>query len=110
MDDNLTTVADVYRDHLAAPYKEFLLTARIKVLIVVDTEISLTTGPGVFGIGRLVKLLRETKAGCTRFDVTLAQRSSVSPMVTNPNPSDTQPKYVGFRLDASTAGKPIIDG
>jgi len=109
MDDTLSTVADVYRDHLAATYKEFLLTARIKILIVADTEISFTTGPGVFGIGRLVKLLRETKVGCTRFDVTLARRSSVSPMVTNPSPADTQPRYDGFRFDAVVSGKPLLD-
>ncbi|MGF1593384.1 MAG: hypothetical protein ACFCUW_08905 [Kiloniellaceae bacterium] len=110
MDDNLIAVADIYRDHLAIAHKEFLLTARIRILVVVDTEISLTSGPGVFGIGRLVKLLRDTKAGCTRFDVTLARRSTVSPMVTAPNPSDTQPKYDGFRFDATAGGKPVIDG
>src|SRR5690606_34862019 len=98
-----------YRDHLAPAYKEFLLTARIKILIVVDSEISLTSGPGAFGIGRLVKLLRDTKVGCTRFDVTLARRSSGA-MVTNPSPADNQPKYEGFRFDAAANGTPVIDG
>jgi hypothetical protein len=109
MDDNLATVADIYRDHLAATYKEFLLTARVNILVVVDTEISLGTGSGVFGIGRLIKLLRDTQVGCTRFNVTIARRSTVSPMVTNASPADNQPTYEGFRFDAAVGGKTVLD-
>ena len=93
----LSHVSDVYRDFLAQVLIEQLFPT-VNILIVVDTEISLTPGPAAFGIGRVIDLIRNASAGCMHFSVTLARRSNANPSI-NPNPAPNQPKYEGFRFD-----------
>ncbi|HEX9002080.1 MAG TPA: hypothetical protein VGB07_19385 [Blastocatellia bacterium] len=108
MEERFDFIPDIYRDFVGRFRKEFLLHRRVRILIVVDTEISLTPGPNAFGIGRVIELLRSTAVGCTNFAVTLARRSGVS-LAINANPAPDQPKYEGFRFDSKEAGKTIIE-
>ncbi|HXG64516.1 MAG TPA: hypothetical protein VNO70_05375, partial [Blastocatellia bacterium] len=94
----LTNVPDVYRDFLIKIHDKIRLFSTVKILVVVDTEISLTPGPAAFGVGRVIEFIRNTRVGCMRFNVTLARRSNAAPSI-NPSPAPNQPKYEGFRFD-----------
>jgi hypothetical protein len=108
-DLSLLNVTDTYREYVAEFVDRLLLAAKVKILIVVDDEISLTPSPGAFGIGRVVQLIRATSTACMTFTVDLARRSAL-PAATNANPTPTQPKYTGFRFDQNNAnGKPIVN-
>lgn len=96
-------------------YKDLVLWTRrhLKVLIVVDTSVNIGEFDG-FGIGRFIKLLRETTVGCTVFDVDIAQR----PAVANPaqivftevaSPGDFEPKYIDFRFDSTSGGNLVLN-
>lgn len=110
-DLDLLDVSDVYRDFLSHLHDRIKLFSTVKILIVVDTEISLTPAPAAFGIGRVIELLRSSSVGCMKFNVTLARRSAL-PLVINPSPAPTQPKYEGFRFDQKEADgvTNIVDG
>ncbi|MGZ5441801.1 MAG: hypothetical protein ACXW5U_17890 [Thermoanaerobaculia bacterium] len=101
-------VSDVYRKHISELYKIFRLRTTIRILFVVDTEISLTEIPSAFGVGRVIRLLRESHIGCTYFSVDIARRSSL-PATTNNSPAANQPRYEGFRFDQEEGGQPIIN-
>lgn len=91
-------ISNAYRGYVSEIFERFWRVSRVKILVVVDTEISLTASPGAFGVGRVVELIRGASVGCMRFDVTLARRSAAPPGV-NPSPAPDQPKYEGFRFD-----------
>ncbi len=101
-------VSDVYVQAITDLHKQFLLHKLIKILIVVDNNISLTEAPSGFGVGRVVRLLRESHIGCTYFSVDLARRSNAAPS-TNDNPAPNQPRYNGFRFDQQEGGQPIVN-
>lgn len=80
----------------------------IRILVVTDEEIATGEFDG-FGLGRVIKLLRETNVGCTSFTVDIAQRSlGVPTVVANPQPFS--PKYTGFQFDMRAGGQPVIYG
>ena len=84
------------------------LFTNIKILVVVDSSIDLDLNAGSFGIGRVIKLIRETRFATVDFEVTIAERQGDQEV--NPNPSDIEPKYKGFRFDQKDSdGKNIID-
>ena len=84
------------------------LFTKIKILVVVDSSIDLDLDTDSFGIGRVIKLIRETTFGTVDFEVTIARRQGNTG--TTPNPSDTEPKYSGFRFDQKEPdGKNTID-
>jgi hypothetical protein len=91
-------IVDIARSPLLDYIKKWLHpTARI--LIVVDTEISLSPGAGAFGIERVIRLLRDSTVGCMNFHVDVGLRSS-APFSVVASPAGTQAKYLGFRFDS----------
>lgn len=108
MEERFDFIPDIYREFVGGFRKELALFRRVKILIVVDTEISLTPDATAFGIGRVIELLRSTAVGCTNFSVTLARRSGGG-LVINPSPAANQPKYEGFRFDSKEAGRNIVE-
>lgn len=97
-------VSDVYIDALKALHKRFHLFTTIKILVVVDGgafgSISLTEAPSGFGVGRVVRLLRESHIGCTHFAVDTARRN---------NSTAGSPKYMNFRFDQQEGGQPVLN-
>ena len=98
---NITlAVSDVYTKIIDQLKDLIRLRSTIKILIVVDGGISLTEAPSGFGVGRLIRLLRESNIGCTRFSVDLARRNS----------SDAgAPRYTNFRFDQLEGGQPVLN-
>ena len=72
--DLISGVSDVYSKAVADLYKKIRLRTTLKILVVVDGSISLTEAPSGFGVGRIVRLLRESHVGCTYFSVDTARR------------------------------------
>jgi hypothetical protein len=104
---DLHHVIDIARPSLLEYIRLHLHHARI--LIVVDTEISLSPGADAFGIERVIRLLRETSVGCMHFHVDVAQRSPGGFSVVAA-PAGTEAKYLGFRFDSTLPdGKRVID-
>lgn len=86
-------------------------TTLVKILVVVDTEISINESPSSFGVARVIRLLRETRVGCMRFKVDIARRSNAA-FAEIASPAADQPRYEGFRFDAIAPGAsaPVING
>ncbi len=81
--------------------------AIIKILIVVDTQISIGDLEG-FGVGRIVRLLRNTNVGCSKFRVDIAIRNSLA-FSDNPNAAISEARYQGFRYNSVHAdGSSVI--
>lgn len=95
-----TGVSDIYKRAITELYAGFRLHTTVKILIVVDGSISLTEEPSGFGVGRVIRLLRESHIGCTHFQVDLARRN---------NNSAGAPNYLNFRFDQQEAGQPILN-
>jgi len=92
------SVSDVYAKTIADLHK--LFRRRIRILVVLDGGISLTEAPSAFGVGRVVRLLRETTIGCTSFQVDTARRE---------NDSAGSPTYTNFRFDRMDGAEPTIN-
>jgi hypothetical protein len=105
--DALLGVSDVYSKHLAELLERFRFRTTVKILVVIDGGISLTEAPSGFGLGRVVRLLRESNVGCLNFAVDLAVREGAAATVASP--AANQPKYTGFRFDQQAGGAPILD-
>ena len=93
-------VTDVYVKTISDLHRRFQLFTTIKILVVLDGGISLTEGNSMFGVGRVVRLLRESKIGCTRFTVDTARRE---------NNKGGAPTYTDFRFDQMENGAPILN-
>ncbi|MFN0073347.1 MAG: hypothetical protein ACKVVP_17845 [Chloroflexota bacterium] len=104
----LSGVSDVYLKPIGDLYDRIKLFSRVKILVVVDGSVSLTEAPSGFGVGRVVRLLRESHIGCTYFSVDLARRNNAAP-ATNNQPGPGDPRYVGFRFDQQEANQPILN-
>jgi hypothetical protein len=85
----------------------------LKVLVVVDTAVQFGENDG-FGVGRFIKLLRDTTVSCTKFDVHIAQR----PFVNSPGdisfvevatPGPFEAKYIDFRFDSMSGGELVLN-
>ena len=107
-DIDLHHVVDVARPALI-DYAKLHLHSHVRLLIVVDTEISLSPGANAFGIERVIRLMRETTVGCMHFHVDVALRSSGAFSVVA-SPTGTQAKYLGFRFNSTLAdGSNVVD-
>ncbi len=98
-DLDLHSVIDIARPALADYIKKYL-HKHVRLLIVVDTEISLSPGANAFGIERVIRLLRETSVGCMHFHVDVAQRSAGTFSVVA-SPTGTNAKYLAFRFNST---------
>ncbi len=87
--------------------KPWRMKTSIDILIVVDTEISVTPASS-FGISTVIDLLRNTTVGCMKFNVDIALRSNETFNVIA-NPTLTEPSYRGFRFNSSNNGAEVID-
>ena len=104
---DLHHVLDIARPALLEYIKIHWHHARI--LVVVDTEISLSPGANSFGIERVIRLLRETSVGCMHFHVDVGQRSA-GPFSVVAAPTGTNAKYLGFRFNSTLPdGSNVID-
>lgn len=93
-------VSDVYTKVIADLYKIIRLRTRVRILVVVDGSISLTEAPSGFGVGRIVRLLRETSVGCKYFTVDTARRGGSG---------GGTPTFNNFRFDQLDGGSPLIN-
>lgn len=100
MHDDLLHLPSFTRRHFAELLHKLLAT-RVRMLVVVDVEIDFDASPSSFGIGRVVRLLRESSVGCVVFGVDIAQRSS-GPFVDRGSAA-ADPRYTGFRFDSRLA-------
>ncbi len=96
----LRGVSDVHASILEELRGRFRLYTTLRILVVVDGSISLTEGPGAFGVGRVMRLMREASIGCTRFTVDTARRNGSTA---------GSPTYLNFRFDLQEAGAPVIN-
>src|SRR5262249_16310764 len=79
----------------------------IRVLVVVDGSIGYSDTAG-FGVGRFVRLFRETAVGCTGFVVDVADRGAGS--FTDHGPGGAgHLRYSGFRFDSKADDGPVLD-
>ncbi len=102
-------ISEAYRPHIIDIAERFHLWTTIRILLVVDSfSISFTEAPSGFGVGRLVRLLRESKVGCLRFRVDLALRDGDTPNTVH-NPAHNEAKYTGFRFNQLEDSAPIIN-
>jgi len=101
-------VHPVYDPAIKALLKKWRLVRTARILIVVDPSIAVAPVPGGFGISRVIELIRNTRIGCLRFRVDIAQRGLGAPGVVA-SPSPTQPKYTNFRFDMTDGGASVID-
>ncbi|HEX6187471.1 MAG TPA: hypothetical protein VFZ40_05295 [Pyrinomonadaceae bacterium] len=105
---DLSHVVDFGRPVLVDYLDKFFHT-HVKILIVVDTEISLSPGANSFGIERVIRLMRESSVGCIHFHVDVGLRNTSAFSVV-PAPTGTNAKYLGFRFDSTLAdGTRVID-
>lgn len=98
--DTVLAVSDVYARAIAGLHDLIRLRSTIKILVVVDGGISLTESPTAFGVGRVIRLLRESHIGCTHFSVDLARRSGSTA---------GSPRYTNFRFDQLEGGQPVLN-
>jgi len=96
---DLHHIVDGARSVLAEYLKKFFHT-HVRILIVVDTEISLSPGANAFGIERVIRLMRESSVGCMHFHVDVGLRDTSAFSVV-PSPTGTNAKYLGFRFDST---------
>lgn len=96
----LSGVSDVYYKAIGNLRDIIRLHSTVKILIVVDGGISLTEAPSGFGVGRLIRLLRESHIGCTHFVVDTARRN---------NSNAGAPTYTNFRFDQLDGGQPVLN-
>jgi hypothetical protein len=92
-------------------FRDFRLLSRktVRILVIVDTSVNFTPDAG-FGVGRIIKFLRETNIGCVHFEVDVAQRIGTPGTFTeNASPSDTVPKYSNFRFDAQINNESVLN-
>src|SRR5262245_40228727 len=105
---DMSHVVDFARPAIVDLIAKFL-RGRVRMFIVVDTEISLSPGDRAFGIERVIRLLRENHVGCMHFEVDVALRGG-PPFAVVAAPAGTNAKYTGFRFDSVLPdGTKVID-
>ena len=105
---DLHHVADFARPALLDFIKRHL-HSHVRILISVDSEISLSPGTNSFGIERVIRLLRESSIGCMHFSADVGLRSTGAFSVVAA-PAGTEAKYFGFRFDSVLPdGTRVID-
>ncbi len=87
--------------------KPWRMKTYVDILIVVDTEISVSPAND-FGIASVIELIRNAAVGCMRFRVDIALRNGETPAVIA-SPTVHQPKYRGFRFDMVDGATAVID-
>ena len=86
---------------------DLIFRSRVRILVVVDTQISITTAND-FGVARIIRLLRETSIGCTRFRVDIAVRGA-APFVDNGTVGPEEARFEGFRFDSELNDTPVLN-
>lgn len=95
-------VSDVFERSFTHLHDLILGRRTVRILVVVDGGISLTEGPSAFGLGRVIRLLRESEVGCTSFEVDTARRE---------DSGAGSPTYREFRFtDTDADGELVING
>jgi hypothetical protein len=102
-------VTEYYRPHIEDLTAKIRFRTTIRILFVVDLEIDLLEDSSAFGVGRVIRLLRESRVGCTRFRVDIAVRDDL-PFAEHASPAAHEPRYSGFRFDQEQDGAPILNG
>ncbi len=95
-----------YKRPLEDILAQWRFTTRVDILIVVDAEISTTTGSS-FGIATVIEHIRNATVGCMKFNIDIALRNGESASVI-PSPDVSEPKYRGFRFDMQSDGSDVI--
>lgn len=98
--ETIRGISDVYLKPIKDLHLAFHRHTTIKILVVVDGSVSLTESSSGFGVGRVIRLLRESHVGCKRFTVDTARRE---------NSGAGSPTYQGFRFDRQENGSNVID-
>lgn len=80
----------------------------VDVLVVVDTEIQVADTYDSFGVGRFIRLLRESYVGCTGFRVDVATRNTQAFSDNGPG-GDGHIRYRGFRFDSVDGSDLVVD-
>lgn len=96
-----------YQGRIIDWLKPWRLKTYVDILVVVDTEIAVST-TNTFGIAGVIDLIRNTQVGCMIFRVDIALRSNETFSV-NTNPAPEIPKYRGFRFNSAVSGTDVID-
>ncbi len=100
-------IGDRYIDILKDVYGRYRLHTTVRILVVTDGPTT-GLGPGEFGMGMVIDLIRNSSVGCMNFVVDIAVRDATAPTVVV-NPAPTAAKYTGFRFDMTNAGALVID-
>ena len=101
------TIHPHYQPQLIKWLRPWRLKTYVDILIVVDTEISISASNS-FGIATVIDLIRTSQVGCMKFRVDIAVRSNGALSVAA-NPGNEQAKYNGFRFNSTHSGSDIID-
>jgi hypothetical protein len=97
--DGVTVKGPSLRDpRLAEIFDPFRPRTSIKILVVVDGRLDLDEVEGGmgFGVGRVIRLLRESKDTCNRFEIDTARRE---PKANVPSTTQGVPTFYGFKFD-----------
>ncbi|WP_293370740.1 hypothetical protein [Nevskia sp.] len=103
------SVPDAIRARLAEHLIKIRWGSHVRILVVVDEDIS--TSPGVgFGINRVIDLIDGGSVGCMSFNIDIGLRSPGTPTIIA-SPAAFQPKYTAFRFDMkdSDGTTPVLD-
>lgn len=88
-------------------FEPLRLRTLIRILVVVDGRLDLSEKGGIgFGVGRVIRLLRESTAGCNRFEVDTARRETKAEFeeIVDYYGTVGDPTYWGFRFDQIATG------
>ncbi|MDP4299044.1 hypothetical protein [Leptothrix discophora] len=91
------SVPDLHRASLKDHLEKIRFGTVVRILVVVDSEVSTTPGVG-FGIRRVIDEIRAARVGCMRFDVDIARRDALPSRIVAV-PDGTGARYTGFRFD-----------
>jgi len=96
-------------DHIKPDYLERVFPRKptVRILVVADGSISFQ---GNFGVGRVVRLIRENADNYVHFKVDLARLGNRgSRLSVDANPGDMEPKYRNFRYSSRLDGDLVLD-
>jgi len=100
-------IHESYQSRLIDWLRPWRLRTHANILIVVDTEISISPTSN-FGISTVIDLIRNTRVGCMKFRIDIAVRDGAAQSIVA-NPGPTQAKYNGFRFDMASGGNDVIN-
>lgn len=96
-------------DHIKPDHLERVFPRKpvVKILIAVDGTISFT---GRFGLGRVIRLIRQNVDSYVRFEVDLARMGNRgSSLIVDNNAGEMEPKYRNFRYSSENNGDRVLE-